>query len=57
MNIHCALWTVNLPEKFFWINLEVKGVVRRDQPACQLVAVEADFLVVVVIFSGFRLKC
>jgi hypothetical protein len=46
MHIHCALCTVTVQEKLFWINLEVKGVVRWEQPACQLVAVKADFLVV-----------
>ena len=46
MHIHCGLCTVTVPEKLFWINLKVKGVVRWDYSACQLVAVEADFLVV-----------
>ena len=50
MHSHCALCTVTVPEKFFWINLEAKGVVRWAWPACQLVAVEADFLVVIPAF-------
>jgi hypothetical protein len=53
MHSHCELCTVTVPEKSFWINFEVKGVVRWDSPACQLVAVEADFLVVFPIYPAF----
>jgi hypothetical protein len=30
MHSHCALCTVTVPEKLFWINFEAKGVVRWD---------------------------
>jgi hypothetical protein len=48
MHSHCALSIVTVQEKLLWINLDVKGAVRWNYPVCQLMAVEADFLVVMV---------